>query len=222
MTQNAKMCSKTCILLVPKNDQPISQKRRMDTDAESRKGPAVQKNDQLVKIFDQLEAVFGIWGFEGPVSASQQSSVMVNGWCFASMVPCVAVPDDGRQRMTSRVVMKMSAYEDLLDRIRTAIFAAMSEPSEFDQVEVIESQLMEEAFEVVDEVMPAPEAIDAEWVNAMLSARPDILKDGTGEKGTVAEAIIWGVGNSILAEPEPEIFEHARQKGFARPQPPMP
>lgn len=118
--------------------------------------------------------------------------------------------------------MATEMYDELRDRIRTAIFAGMSSPSEFDDVNVIESQLMEEAFEIVDEVMPDPAHLEAGWVIGMLEARPKLLEEGLETQRTVAEAVIWAVGNHILADLEPDIFEHAREKGFELPAVPAP
>lgn len=118
--------------------------------------------------------------------------------------------------------MTTEIYDALRDRIRTAIFAAMSEPGEFDDIILIESQLMEEAFGVVEEAMPKPEQVDATWVIEMLEARPKLLDEGAPTHATVAETMIWAVGNRILDELEPEIFAHAREKGFEMPAAPTP
>ena len=118
--------------------------------------------------------------------------------------------------------MTHETYDALRDRTRAAIFMAMSAPSEFDDINLIESQLMEGAFEVVEATMPKPGQVDAAWVIGMLEARPKLLDEGVANQSTVAESMIWAVGNRILAELEPEIFEHARRKGFEMPAAPTP
>lgn len=114
----------------------------------------------------------------------------------------------------------MGVYETVLQAAREAALATVGEPSEFDGAG-IGDELVEGASDAIVSVLPEHDDVEPDWIKGIIDARPGLLAMPSSG-GTPAQALLIALADLLLDELEPDILEHARDKGFDIPKPMTP